>query len=114
MALIECSECGKQVSDKASACPSCGCPINENVGVMKYHVFSAPNQVKCPKCGSINCSNHKETIVIPAKTKTRYTANLNPLKPFTIANKKEKVIRNESSYDINKFICNKCGKIFKG
>ena len=28
MALIVCPECGKQVSDKASACPNCGCPIS--------------------------------------------------------------------------------------
>ncbi len=27
MALINCSECGHQVSDKAKTCPSCGCPI---------------------------------------------------------------------------------------
>ena len=27
MALIICSECGKEFSDKASACPNCGCPI---------------------------------------------------------------------------------------
>ena len=25
--LINCSECGKQVSDKAVSCPNCGCPI---------------------------------------------------------------------------------------
>ena len=24
MALIKCPECGKQVSDKANACPNCG------------------------------------------------------------------------------------------
>lgn len=28
MALIKCSECGKEVSDKATACPNCGCPIS--------------------------------------------------------------------------------------
>lgn len=28
MALIKCSECGKDVSDKAPSCPSCGNPIN--------------------------------------------------------------------------------------
>ena len=28
MALIVCSECGKEYSDKASACPNCGCPTN--------------------------------------------------------------------------------------
>lgn len=27
MALIKCPECGHDVSDKAGACPSCGCPI---------------------------------------------------------------------------------------
>lgn len=26
MALIQCPECGKTISDKASACPECGCP----------------------------------------------------------------------------------------
>ena len=28
MALITCSECGKTYSDKADACPSCGCPTS--------------------------------------------------------------------------------------
>lgn len=28
MALIKCPECGNQVSDKASACPNCGCPLD--------------------------------------------------------------------------------------
>lgn len=27
MALIKCSECGKEISDKASSCIHCGCPI---------------------------------------------------------------------------------------
>ncbi len=27
MALIKCSECGKEVSDKAAACPGCGAPL---------------------------------------------------------------------------------------
>lgn len=27
MALIKCSECGKEFSDKAAQCPACGCPI---------------------------------------------------------------------------------------
>lgn len=27
MALIQCRECGKQVSDQASACPQCGAPV---------------------------------------------------------------------------------------
>ncbi len=29
MALIKCPECGKEISNKASSCPSCGYPIND-------------------------------------------------------------------------------------
>ena len=29
MALIECPECNKEISDKAPACPHCGCPKEE-------------------------------------------------------------------------------------
>lgn len=28
--LIKCSECGKEVSDKANTCPNCGAPIKED------------------------------------------------------------------------------------
>lgn len=31
MALIECYECGKQVSDSAAACPNCGAPVKQNL-----------------------------------------------------------------------------------
>lgn len=27
MALITCPDCGKKISDKATACPECGCPM---------------------------------------------------------------------------------------
>ena len=29
MALITCTECGKEFSEKAPACPNCGCPTEE-------------------------------------------------------------------------------------
>ena len=35
MALIKCSECGKEFSDKASACPKCACPIDEQTANIK-------------------------------------------------------------------------------
>lgn len=40
MALIKCTECGKEFSDKAQACPNCGCPTdqmgaNTNIGFDK-------------------------------------------------------------------------------
>lgn len=48
MALIECPECHKQVSDKADACPNCGCPINK-----QNHVSDKEQEyLCCPKCHS--------------------------------------------------------------
>ena len=31
MALIYCTECGREISNKASACVYCGCPIEHNI-----------------------------------------------------------------------------------
>ena len=40
MALIECPECKKQVSDKATSCPHCGYPINnENDSKLYSMIF---------------------------------------------------------------------------
>lgn len=36
MALIKCEECGQMVSEKASACPHCGCPVVANESTMDY------------------------------------------------------------------------------
>ena len=61
MALLNCSDCGKEVSDNASACVHCGCPIhnhgkntNENVAkeppgkwkTVSRYSGSAKSQVK--------------------------------------------------------------------
>lgn len=35
MALVTCPECGKQISDKATACPSCGAPISAMFGTLE-------------------------------------------------------------------------------
>lgn len=37
MALIKCIECNGELSEKAPACPHCGCPNN---------------QIKCPECST--------------------------------------------------------------
>lgn len=75
--------------------------------------FGKFEEVYCPRCGSENCSHYQEKKIIPGKTKTRYTANLNPLKPFTLVNKKEKVVRKDEVITESKFLCNDCGMIFK-
>ena len=38
MALIVCTECGKEFSDKAAACPNCGCPTEEVKAVLSKGV----------------------------------------------------------------------------
>ncbi len=50
MALISCPECGKEISDKAFACPHCGNPMNPQPQQLQQ-----PQQeeyLSCPKCGS--------------------------------------------------------------
>lgn len=42
MALIQCTECGKEVSDKAGKCPHCGGPI-ENPNLKWYQKNSKSN-----------------------------------------------------------------------
>lgn len=39
MALINCEECGKEVSDKANFCPNCGCPVKDNKEESKVIVY---------------------------------------------------------------------------
>lgn len=41
MALIDCPECSKEISDKASACPHCGCPVTQES-------LSEESILKCP------------------------------------------------------------------
>ena len=45
MALISCTECGKQISDKAISCPNCGNPINQQTSQQEEFLC-------CPQCGS--------------------------------------------------------------
>lgn len=51
MALISCPECGKEISDKAYACPHCGNPMNPQPQQVVQQ--SQPEEyLCCPKCGS--------------------------------------------------------------
>ena len=48
MALIKCSECRTEVSDKAEKCPKCACPI---AGIKKEESHIGERKLKCPRCG---------------------------------------------------------------
>lgn len=43
MSLINCKECGKEISDQATACPHCGAPL-------AAQPVGAPNAMACPRC----------------------------------------------------------------
>lgn len=130
---FRCKCCGFQNKIGNDYCDECGMRITEyniNIrnslllkepdtvdnkdfdGIYRYTLFGKKQEVYCPRCGSSDCSHYQEQMVIPEKTKTRYNANLNPLHPFTLVNKKEKVVRKEQIVTESKFICNSCGKIF--
>ena len=78
--------------------------------------YNEQGQKCCPYCGSTHLQYAGQQIygARPEKTKTRYTANLNPLRPFTLVNKKEKVVKKaRSGYAVDEFICLNCGNRFK-
>lgn len=209
MALIKCPECGKEVSDKANACPNCGYPINESTDsddgkllseiivndsltlyfdlqtlvikqggeirvsdalssfsimdvqkdckpsiLISHNQMLAPiviifnennrgklvqlkqnfntckpvtahkstpkitvskKQLQCPKCKSINLQYLGGDNIggREAKIKTSTSLNLNPLKPFTLFNQKEKVVKKaREGIDLDRWRCQDCGKVF--
>ena len=57
MALIRCPECKRELSDKASACPNCGCPIS---GAGSQTFIDKDDKARCPNCGSSQISAQKE------------------------------------------------------
>ena len=53
MAMINCPECGKEISNKAATCPNCGCPISENnEGKKTFSLQSQEEYLVCPYCNS--------------------------------------------------------------
>lgn len=51
MALIKCKECGHEVSDKASACPNCGCPLEKENICTECGQPIPDSASECPNCG---------------------------------------------------------------
>jgi len=71
MSMINCPECGKEISDKASSCPNCGFPLiqndnesNQNEAIAKYASQSynpiVEDCIGCPKCGSTELHAEKQ------------------------------------------------------
>lgn len=77
MALIQCPECAREVSDRAVSCPQCGFPVAKEVGTILPEemevgpclpkvvdcldcktIFSFEDEV-CPNCGLFNSQKYR-------------------------------------------------------
>lgn len=72
MALIKCSECGKEISDKASSCPHCGCPV-------EISIVEAPTEVESEESDFVVSEPEEEKI-----EKTKEKRERKPIKPLPI------------------------------
>lgn len=54
MALIQCSECGAPISDRAQACPKCGAPVDRKVKCADCGADIPASAAACPVCGCPN------------------------------------------------------------
>ena len=70
MALIKCTECGHEVSDKALMCPNCGCLL-EKKSVCSDCGQPLPKGVDvCPNCGCPVEDNSGQTNYKPKSNNT--------------------------------------------
>lgn len=67
MALIKCGECGKEFSDKASACPNCACPVNTSVNSTLIETIEYNNGTAC---GTLEIYNNKVKLTRKMVSKT--------------------------------------------
>lgn len=62
MGLISCVECGREISDKAEACPHCGCPrqplLPDSVCCLDCKKAFPFDDDVCPFCGLFNSQKH--------------------------------------------------------
>ncbi|HIZ85341.1 MAG TPA: TM2 domain-containing protein [Candidatus Coprenecus stercoravium] len=54
MALINCRECGQQISDSASVCPHCGATVVKEVFCSNCGAKMPQDMKYCPQCGCPN------------------------------------------------------------
>lgn len=61
MALIKCSECSAEISDKANCCPKCGAPVE----VHKWRCSKCGNMISeepCPFCSNAQTAVNTNTV----------------------------------------------------
>ena len=133
MSLIKCSECGREISDKAVSCPHCGNPISSqpkksnslshmpcpNCGT-NWHTFDDNNNDVCKICNHIFTEKEISDFKIQQSAKQRATQVSKPKCPHCQSTNIRKIGTGERvvsvvglgllSKKINKtWKCNNCG-----
>ena len=75
MALINCVECGKEISDRAITCPNCGCPNEKEEKKLCIECGNElnPNDIECPNCGCPIQLNKKNIDIIASSILEKLT-----------------------------------------
>lgn len=96
MALINCTECGNQISDMASKCPHCGVPLKEKKFCKHCGEQIDKDCVICPKCGKqveqLNDGNSNIIINNNVSSSSSASATATNIAPIYIGRPKNKWI----------------------
>lgn len=77
MALINCSECGKEVSNKAIACPNCGAPVDNMEEVNSADTSSIPVKFKATQVvGPVKVDSANKLLTIHGRSAQKKKGNL--------------------------------------
>lgn len=82
MAMINCSECGREISDKAASCPNCGAVVKKKF--CQHCGSSIDNDcVVCPKCGKqVGEMGSDKNIVINNSSSASSSASASTVMPI--------------------------------
>lgn len=78
MSLIKCKECNNEISDKATTCPHCGCPVEKTILCPYCDIDSGKTFKEIQDLGhKIECKNCGKTIRVLTKEQDKlYIASL--------------------------------------
>ena len=64
MSMINCPDCGKEISDKAVSCPNCGYPLSQSMELASLGENAQKTKISEP---TISCLSNPDRIVCPTR-----------------------------------------------